>query len=219
MGGSAKESQLGASLAAEVLRDQRHVAEIFKLGNPQAKMDYLETQKKLLLVSKIVDKNKKPSSGGGGESESEDGGGTKHKTTGTALFADLEAVYNPNEVSQYTIGVNTDNIKKRTVNDVNMPMVRGGLTAANLKLVIDPKASPDLKNAANNFMQNQAIDSYTDKSEIYIPSGDNFRTLLGNSAEAVKQFISEDAVIAPNENMPIVFMPMDASGKIRTRHA
>jgi hypothetical protein len=66
-------------------------------------------------------------------------------------------------------------------------------------------------------MQNQAIDSYTDKSEIYIPSGDNFRTLLGNSAEAVKQFISEDAVIAPNENMPIVFMPMDASGKIRTQ--
>jgi hypothetical protein len=49
-------------------------------------------------------------------------------------------------------------------------------------------------------MQNQAIDSYTDKSEIYIPSGDNFRTLLGNSAEAVKQFISEDA--SPNENMP-----------------
>jgi hypothetical protein len=71
----------------------------------------------------------------------------------------LEAVYNPNEVSQYTIGVNTDNIKKRTVNDVNMPM-GGGLTAANLKLVIDPKASPDLKNAANNFMQNQAIDSH-----------------------------------------------------------
>jgi hypothetical protein len=58
MGGSAKESQLGASLAAEVLRDQRHVAEIFKLGNPQAKMDYLETQKKLLLVSKIVDKKR-----------------------------------------------------------------------------------------------------------------------------------------------------------------
>jgi hypothetical protein len=143
MGGSGKPAR--CIFAAEVLRDQRHVAEIFKLGNPQAKMDYLETQKKLLLVSKIVDKNKKPSSGGGGESESEDGGGTKHKTTGTALFADLEAVYNPNEVSQYTIGVNTDNIKKRTVNDVNMPMVRGGLTAANLKLVIDPKASPDLK--------------------------------------------------------------------------
>jgi hypothetical protein len=44
------------------------MAEIFKLGNPQAKMDYLETQKKLLLVSKIVDKNKKPSSGGRRES-------------------------------------------------------------------------------------------------------------------------------------------------------
>jgi hypothetical protein len=40
--------------------------------------------------------------------------------------------------------VNTDSVKKRTVNDVNMPMVRG-LTSANLKLVIDPKASPDLK--------------------------------------------------------------------------
>jgi hypothetical protein len=58
--------------------------------------------------------------------------------------------------------------------------------------------------------------TYTDKSEIYIPSGDNFRTLLGNSAEAVKQFISEDCD-SPNENMPIVFMPMDASGKIRTQ--
>jgi hypothetical protein len=47
----------------------------------------LETQKKLLLVFKIVDKNKKPSSGGGGESESrlEE----LNKTTGTALFADL----------------------------------------------------------------------------------------------------------------------------------
>jgi hypothetical protein len=55
------------------------------------------------------------------------------------------------------------------------------------------------------------------QTSLYIPSGDNFRTLLGNSAEAVKQFISEDAVIAPNENMPIVFMPMDASGKIRTQ--
>jgi hypothetical protein len=82
MGGSAKESQLG--LLLQKYLEIRDMAEIFKLGNPQAKMDYLETQKKLLLVSKIVDKNKKPSSGGGGESE--DGGGTKHKTTGTALF-------------------------------------------------------------------------------------------------------------------------------------
>jgi hypothetical protein len=64
-------------------------------------------------------------------------------------------------------------------------------------------------------MQNQAIDSYTDKSEIYIPSGDNFRTLLGNS-EAVKQFISEDADSASNE-MPIVFMPMDAFVKLERK--
>jgi hypothetical protein len=42
-------------------------------------------------------------------------------------------------------------------------MVRGGLTAANLKLVIDLKHLLT-ENAANNFMQNQAIDSYTDKS-------------------------------------------------------
>jgi hypothetical protein len=89
-------------ISCRVLRDQRHVAEIFKLGNPQAKMDYLETQKKLLLVSKIVDKNKKPSSGGGGESESEDGGGTKHKTTGLHCLLTWR-LFNPNEVSQYTI--------------------------------------------------------------------------------------------------------------------
>jgi hypothetical protein len=95
-------------------------------------------------------------------------------------------------------------------------MVRGGLTAANLKLVIDPKASPDLKTQQITLCKTRLL-ILTDKSEIYIPSGDNFRTLLGNSAEAVKQFISEDAVIAPNENMPIVFMPMDASGKIRTQ--
>jgi hypothetical protein len=59
---------------------------------------------------------------------------------GTALFADLRLFITLMKY-QYTIGVNTDNIKKRTVNDVNMPMVRGGLTAANLKLVTDPKAS------------------------------------------------------------------------------
>jgi hypothetical protein len=52
MGGSAKESQLGASLAAEVLRDQKHVAEIFKKGSPQEKMDYLETQKNYYLYLK-----------------------------------------------------------------------------------------------------------------------------------------------------------------------
>jgi hypothetical protein len=62
-----------------VLRDQRHV-EIFKLSNPQAKMDYLETQKKLLLVSKIVDKNKSLAQVEE-ENLTEDGGGTKHKTT------------------------------------------------------------------------------------------------------------------------------------------
>jgi hypothetical protein len=60
MGGSAKETARCILLHLEI----RDMAEIFKLGNPQAKMDYLETQKKLLLVSKIVDKNKKPSSGG-----------------------------------------------------------------------------------------------------------------------------------------------------------
>jgi hypothetical protein len=215
MGGSAKDSRLGASLTAELLRDQRHIENISKISGVQEKINYIEEKKKLLLVSKIVDKNTKPSSGGGSESDSEDSPEIKHKTTGTALLADLEAVYNPNEVSQFTIGVNTDDIKKRTVNDVNMPMVRGGLTSANLKLVIDPEASPDVKNAANNFMQNQAIDAYSDKSELYLPSGQNFRSLLGNSAEAVRQFISEDAVIAPNQNMPIVFVPMDASGKVR----
>jgi hypothetical protein len=177
-------------------------------------MDYLETQKKLLLVSKIVDKNKKPSSGGGGESESEDGGGTKHKTTGTALFADLEAVYNPNEVSQYTIGVNTDNIKKRTVNDVNMPMVRGGLTAANLKLVIDPKASPDLKTQQITLCKTRLL--ILTQTSLRFISRDNFRTLLGNSAEAVKQFISEDAVIAPMR-ICLLYLCLWMLGKIRTQ--
>jgi hypothetical protein len=56
-------------------------------------------------------------------------------------------------------------------------MVRGGLTSANLKLVIDPKASPDLKNAANNFMQNQAIDSYQINLR-YTSLVENFRTYL-----------------------------------------
>jgi hypothetical protein len=35
--------------------------------------------------------------------------------------------------------------------------------------------------------------------------------------QKLKQFISEDAVIAPNENMPIVFMPMDALVKLERR--
>jgi hypothetical protein len=42
MGGSAKESQLGASLAAEV--EIRDTWLRFSSLDPQAKMDYLETQ-------------------------------------------------------------------------------------------------------------------------------------------------------------------------------
>jgi hypothetical protein len=52
MGGSAKESQLGASLAAVEIRDTWLRFSSLEI----LKMDYLETQKKLLLVSKIVDK-------------------------------------------------------------------------------------------------------------------------------------------------------------------
>jgi hypothetical protein len=75
-----------------------------------------------------------------------------------------------------------------------MPMVRGGLTAANLKLVIDPKASPDLKTQQITLCKTRLL-ILTQTSLRFISRGDNFRTLLGNSAEAVKQFISEDAVI------------------------
>jgi hypothetical protein len=55
MGGSAKESQLGASLLQKYL-EIRDTWLRFSSLETQAKMDYLETQKKLLLVSKIVDK-------------------------------------------------------------------------------------------------------------------------------------------------------------------
>jgi hypothetical protein len=41
--------------------------------------------------------------------------------------------------------VNTIALRREQLTMWNMPMVRGGLTSANLKLVTDPKASPDLK--------------------------------------------------------------------------
>jgi hypothetical protein len=53
MGGSAKESQLGASLAAGASRPET-CSRNFQERKSSRKMDYLETQKKLLLVSKIV---------------------------------------------------------------------------------------------------------------------------------------------------------------------
>jgi hypothetical protein len=92
----------------------------FQAWKSSSKMDYLETQKKLLLVSKIVDKKIRSLA----QVEEEN---LNLKTVeelniklGTALFAlDLEC--NPNEVSQYTIGVNTDNIRKERW------VVRGGL--------------------------------------------------------------------------------------------
>jgi hypothetical protein len=93
-------------------------------------------------------------------------------------------------------------------------MVRGGLTAANLKLVIDPKASLMLRTQQITLCKTRLL-ILTDKS-IY-PCGETLERCLA-MLKAVKQFISEDAVIAPNE-IYIVFMPMDASGKIRIRHA
>jgi hypothetical protein len=92
-------------------------------------------------------------------------------------------------------------------------MVRGGLTAANLKLVIDPKASPDLKTQQITLCTRLLI--LTQTSLRFISLVDNFRTLLGNSAEAVKQFISEDAVIAPN--ICLLYLCLWISGKIRTQ--
>lgn len=215
MAGSANQSQLGASLSAEILGDRIHLDAIHKKGTSQERINYLEEQKKLLLVSKIVDKNK-PASGSDSSSDSA-GGSTTHKTSGSNLYADLNAVFDQRTATQYTIGVNGPGNKKRTVNDVNMPMIKDGLTPANLQLVTDPKASVDDKERANKFNKNVAIDAYVDKSEMFLPSGQNLRSVLGNSAEVVKQFISEDAVIAPNDIMPIVYMPVDAKGNIRSK--
>jgi hypothetical protein len=126
-------------------RDQRR-RDFQAWKSSKAKMDYLETQKELLLVSKIVDKMRNLA-----QVEEESGSRrwrTKHKTAGTALFADLGTVHNPNGISIHH-RVNTDNNRK-TVNDMyHRWYVEVLLLLA--ELVIDPKASPDLKNAANNL--------------------------------------------------------------------
>lgn len=214
MSSAASQSQLGASLAAELLTDVRHLAEISKKEGTKAKHDYLEEQKKLLLVQKIVEKSTGKTAAAAGSDAA--GEGSSGKANANPLFADLEAAYDPMELAQYTIGTDINTETKRKVSDVNMPMIRDGLSPANLKLEFDKDASPTAKKAANNFTQNAAIDAYSDKTELYTPSGDNFRTLFGNK-EAVKQFIGEDAVIAPNETMPIVFMAMDKKGNIRSK--
>ena len=217
MGGTASRSQLGASLAAEILADDFHKGEILKLKTSGEKNNYLEEKKKLLLVKKVVDKNNygKSSSGKDGSGGDEDVSST-HKPKASGLTADLNAIFDQKTAAQYTVGVENSN-KKRTVSDVSLPMLRDGLTQANLELVQDAKASVDEKARANRFNRNIAIDTYSDNSQMYLPSGENLRTVLGNSAEVVKQFIAEDAVIAQNDTMPIVFMPVDAQGNIRTR--
>jgi hypothetical protein len=73
-----------------------------------------------------------------------------------------------------------------------MPMVRGGLTAANLKLVIDPKASPDLKTQQITLCKTRLL-ILTQTSLRFISLVETTLERC-NSAEAVKQFISEDAV-------------------------
>jgi hypothetical protein len=218
MRSSASQSQLGASLAAEILSDGYHVAEIGKLKTSEEKLNYLEDRKKLLLVKKVVDKNNygKSSSGAGAGAGTDEDVTSTHKAKASGLTADLNAIFDQKTAAQYTVGVENVN-KKRTVSDVSLPMLRDGLTQANLDLVQDPKASVDQKAKANRFNRNIAIDTYSDNSQMYLPSGENMRSVLGNSAEIVKQFIAEDAVIAPNDTMPIVFMPVDAQGNIRTR--
>jgi len=217
MRSSASQSQLGASLAAEILSDDFHKREILKLKTTDEKSNYLEEKKKLLLVKKVVDKNNygkstsSVASSGGDEDVS-----STHKAKASGLTADLNAIFDQKTAAQYTVGVENHN-KKRTVSDVGLPMLRDGLTQANLDLVQDPKATVDQKAKANRFNRNIAIDTYSDNSQMYLPSGENMRKVLGNSAEVVKQFIAEDAVIAPNDTMPIVFMPVDAQGNIRTR--
>jgi hypothetical protein len=61
-------------------------------------------------------------------------------------------------------------------------------------------------------MQNQAIDSYNKTTRFISLVETTLERCLAIVRSCKKQFMIEDAVIAPNENMPIVYT-MDASGK------
>lgn len=214
MNSTAMKTQLGASLEAEILKDGKHLLAISKIEGLEKREAYLEEQKKLLLVTKVVDKNfKKSKSSGGGEGGGE--GPSVHKTDASALFADINAMYDPTEVDQYVIGVGARPLSERRVVDVNMPMIRDGLNPSDLGLVHDPTATVDQKQA-NKLSSNKALHVYTDTTTLYLPSGERLDKILGSDS-AVKQFIAEDAVIAPDETMPIVFMPMDKDKNLRIK--
>lgn len=213
MGGTADGSKLAASLTAELLADNKHKQKIFSIEGLAAKEAYLEEQKKILLVSKVIDKNKKSASGGGAGAGGE--GPSVHKTDASPLYADMEAMYDASEVSQYTIGVGAEPLGNRKVMDVNMPMIKDGLNPSDLGLVMDPAASVDAKQA-NKLNSNKALHVYSDTTTLYLPSGDNLEKILGSGA-AVRQFMAEDSVIAPDETMPIVFMPMDKDGNLKNK--
>lgn len=202
-------SQLEASLTAEVLRDDRNKAIIFKEKDPVKKAEILEEQKRLALVSKLFDKNKK-SSTGDGDSKSSTTDQDKRDPDAIAPFGGLMAFYNPSTVGQFTLGVGIQQGKQRQVADVNMPAVWDGIGPAMIKLEVNPDANETAKKQ-NNMLHNNAISPVINKSEFYLPGGQSLSKALGGKGKAT-EFIGDYTVIAPNESMPIVYKPIDSAG-------
>lgn len=212
MAGAGLNSRLDASLKAELLADRRQIEYMYKNVAAKDRESYLEEQKKWLLVSKIVDKNSKKDT----ESSNTDSDVSDYKSKATPLLGDMNSFFDSGSVTRFTFGKGMASPGGGRVVDLNLPMVKDGLTPAEILTVSAEKATEDEKRRANNIYHNPAIQKYTDLTDLYSGGGVNFRSLLPSN-EDVKSFFAGDTVIAPDETMPIVLMPMDGDGKIRAK--
>lgn len=212
MSNSAIGSRLEASLTAELLSDKRQIDHIYGLRTTKEKENYLEEQKRFLLANKLVDKNfklpKTVQDSGAGDSSS--------KAKANSLTADMGSFFDSSEVSRFVFGKGIATPGGTRIADLSLPVVKDGLSPADILGVTDPKASPDEKRRANNYYHNKAIHTRADTTDVYSAGGVNFKQLLPSN-EAVKDFIANDTVIAPNETMPMMLVPMDGNGKIRVK--
>lgn len=209
MGGYAMQSQLSASLEAEVLRDAKNLAIIGKLQGLEDREAYLENQKKILLVSKIVDKNLKASGKkAASTSGTDETSGSDATPKANEIMADLESFADNKDLYIYNIAQETTSAYgDRRVNDRGIAMIKGGLNQTELDLEFDPKASTKAKKV-NNMKSNPAINKRTDQAEYYFVNGTNLKKAFGNNGDKVNDFIAHHTVISPYDSMPMFLIPM-----------
>lgn len=212
---SSDKSRLLASLRAEVLRDRANLSDISKLGTAEEKMVYLDKKVKAALIQKVIDKGYKKAASSGGGSEGGEAGSSKANSFG--YLGSLTKFADGTQTSRYTMGSRALVNGEERVQALDMPMVKGGISAADYKLTVDPKASKE-DMQQNSPLHNDAVAKISDMNagEVYTESGERLSDLLQNDS-AVNDLLGSKSVITKNSSSEIIMMPFYKDGKMAVK--